>query len=80
MAARGAKEQKAKAPNAADEKSERRKLLKSRLDAAKKLADEGKKDKARPIVYEVILLYENNNDVQDEVEQAKRLRDELRPS
>jgi len=80
LAARGAKEQNAKAPSAADEKSERRKLLKSRLDAARKLADEGKKDKARAVVYEVILLYENNNDVQDEVDAAKKLRDELRPS
>jgi serine/threonine-protein kinase len=80
MAARGAKEQKAKAPNAADEKTERRKLLKSRLDAAKKLADEGKKAEARPIIYEVILLYENNNEVQEEVEQAKELQKALRPS
>jgi serine/threonine-protein kinase len=80
LGARGDKEQKAKAPSAADEKSERRKLLKSRLEAARKLVKEDKKDKARPIVYEVILLYENNNDVQDEVDEAKKLRDELRPT
>jgi serine/threonine-protein kinase len=78
IAAWQAKEQKDKAPKASEEKSERRKLLKSRLDAAKKLADEGKKSEARLAAYEVVLLYDNNGDVQDEVERAKTLIDELR--
>jgi serine/threonine-protein kinase len=85
IAAWQAKEQKDKAPKAADEKSERRKLLNARLDAARKLADEGKsdkskKDEARLMAYEVVLLYESNNDVPDQVEQAKKLIEELRGS
>jgi serine/threonine-protein kinase len=78
IAAWQAKEQKDKAPKAAEEKSERRKLLKSRLDAARKLAEEGKKGEARLAAYEIVLLYDNNNEVQDEVDQAKKLIDDLR--
>ena len=73
IAAREAKEQKAKAPKAADEQAERGKLLAARLDDAEKLAADGKKAEALRVAYEVQMLYKDDPKMQDKVERAQAL-------
>jgi len=52
--------------------------VKSYLEVANKLAKEGNKTEARRRAYEVQLLYDNRPEVQDEVDEAKKLIEELR--
>jgi eukaryotic-like serine/threonine-protein kinase len=73
IAARGAKEQKDKAPKASEEQAERSKLLKARLDEAEKLATEGKKARALRIAYEVQILYKDDPKMSDKVERAQEI-------
>jgi serine/threonine-protein kinase len=73
IAAREAKEQKAKAPKAADEQAARDKLLQARLDAALKAATEGDKQEALRILYEMRLLYGKDVEVKDKVERAREM-------
>ncbi|HEX5269953.1 MAG TPA: protein kinase, partial [Gemmataceae bacterium] len=75
IAAREAKEQKAKAPKDADEQKARDELLQSRLDKARELAAGEMKDKqeALRILYEVRLLYRNEDKVKDKVERAREM-------
>jgi serine/threonine-protein kinase len=73
IAAREAREQKAKAPKAADEQAARDDLLQARLDKAQELASAGDKQEALRVLYEIRLLYGKDNDVKDKVERAKEM-------
>jgi hypothetical protein len=77
IAARGAKEQKAKAPKEADERDEREELLQSQLDRADKLAKDGDKQQALSILYEVRLLYGKDAEMARLVGEAKKRIDKL---
>ncbi len=73
IAAREAKEQKAKAPKAADEQAERDKLLQGRLDKAQQQAADGDRQEALRVLYEVRQLYGKDADVKDKVEKAREM-------
>jgi serine/threonine-protein kinase len=78
LAARKEKEQNGNKPKQEEERAKRRELVKARLEAAKKLASDGKKLEAQRKLSELVELYGERNEVQDEVEQAKALLNELR--
>ncbi len=77
IAARGENEQKAKAPKSSEEDAKRDELLASRLEAAEKLAADGKTADALRIAHEVRQLYDKNTEVKDKVARAKALIDKL---
>jgi hypothetical protein len=78
IAARQAKEQKAKQPPPEEEKGKRRELLKEHLKAAEQMAAEGKTPKAIQELWEVQELYDDDPAMQEEVARAKQLLKKLR--
>jgi serine/threonine-protein kinase len=78
IAARQAKEQKAKMPPPEEEKAKRRELLQEHLKAAEQMVVEGKTPKAIQELWEVQELYDDDPAMQEEVARAKQLLKKLR--